>query len=56
MDGEVVKGSSHADESMLTGEAAPVQKKPGDSVIGGTVNQGSMLLVRASSDWLPGAS
>ena len=48
VDGEVVQGSSHADESMLTGEASPVPKKAGDAVIGGTVNQGSQLLVRAS--------
>ena len=41
-----MQGSSHADESMLTGEASPVPKKAGDAVIGGTVNQGSQLLVR----------
>jgi Cu+-exporting ATPase len=44
-DGIVVEGSSHTDESMLTGEAAPVLKGPGDAVIGGTVNMGGMLVV-----------
>lgn len=37
-DGEVVSGSSSIDESMVTGEATPVLKNPGDHVIGGTVN------------------
>ncbi|KAG5984896.1 hypothetical protein E4U55_002651 [Claviceps digitariae] len=37
-DGTLVRGDTHIDESMVTGEAMPVQKRPGDSVIGGTVN------------------
>ncbi|KAG6035813.1 hypothetical protein E4U41_005911, partial [Claviceps citrina] len=37
-DGTLVRGESHVDESMVTGEAMPVQKRLGDSVIGGTVN------------------
>lgn len=37
-DGVVVSGASAADESMLTGEAAPVEKVAGDEVLGGTVN------------------
>ena len=47
----MVQGSSHADESMLTGEASPVLKKAGDAVIGGTVNQGSQLLVSSSASF-----
>ncbi|KAK3187546.1 Cu(2+)-transporting P-type ATPase [Lecanicillium sp. MT-2017a] len=37
-DGVVVRGETHIDESMVTGEAMPVQKRLGDNVIGGTVN------------------
>ena len=49
-DGVVVAGASHVDESMLTGEPAPVSKKPGSSVFGGTVNRGGgTLLVRATA-------
>ena len=46
-DGRVVWGASHADESMLTGEAAPVAKRPGDAVTGGTLNLRGALHVRA---------
>ncbi|KAI1331403.1 heavy metal translocatin [Xylariaceae sp. FL0255] len=37
-DGIIVRGETYVDESMVTGEAIPVQKKKGSSVIGGTVN------------------
>ena len=40
VDGLVLGGKSHADESMLTGEAEPVLKVEGDAVIGGTMNLG----------------
>jgi Cd2+/Zn2+-exporting ATPase len=38
VDGEVVKGETAADESNLTGEATPVEKRPGDRVLSGTLN------------------
>ncbi|HXF68066.1 MAG TPA: copper-translocating P-type ATPase, partial [Burkholderiales bacterium] len=47
-DGEVIEGTSSADESMLTGESMPVEKAPGAPVIGGTMNRGGMLRVRAT--------
>jgi len=39
IDGKIVKGSSAIDESMITGESLPVEKKVGDNVIGATVNK-----------------
>ena len=39
VDGEIVSGSSAVDESMLTGESLPVEKRAGDGVIGGTINR-----------------
>lgn len=49
VDGEVLEGSSHVDESMLSGEPIPVDKQPGGQVRAGTVNQQGLLVVRASS-------
>ncbi|TGK11371.1 copper-translocating P-type ATPase [Leptospira fletcheri] len=46
-DGEVEEGTSALDESMLTGESLPVEKKVGSKVIGGTVNGNGSLIVRA---------
>ena len=45
-DGEVIDGRSSVDESMISGEPLPVTRAPGDSVIGGTVNQDGRLVVR----------
>jgi P-type Cu+ transporter len=46
VDGRVVEGSSSIDESMLTGEPMPVDKGPGDRVVGATINQtGSLIIV-----------
>ncbi len=47
-DGEIVEGSSHLDESIATGESVPVEKGPGDAVIGATVNGQGLLKVRAT--------
>ncbi|MFE6506332.1 heavy metal translocating P-type ATPase [Nocardioides sp. NPDC057767] len=47
-DGEVVDGASAVDESLLTGEAVPVEVAPGDTVTGATVNAGGRLVVRAT--------
>lgn len=42
-DGFVIWGQSHVNESMITGEARPVAKRKGDTVIGGTVNENGVL-------------
>ncbi|XP_058073568.1 copper-transporting ATPase HMA4 isoform X2 [Magnolia sinica] len=48
VDGIVIRGQSHVNESMITGEARPIAKRPGDKVIGGTVNENGCLLVKAT--------
>ncbi len=47
VDGVVLQGSSTVDESMLTGEPIPVEKKTGDKVTGGTTNGTGSFLMRA---------
>jgi Cu+-exporting ATPase len=47
VDGVVVEGSSHCDESMLTGEPDPVRKVPGAALSAGTTNGSGTLLMRA---------
>jgi len=47
VDGTVEKGGSSLDESMLTGEPLPVSKRPGDKVIGATMNTSGSLVIRA---------
>ncbi|MBA3016159.1 MAG: cadmium-translocating P-type ATPase [Proteobacteria bacterium] len=48
LDGEVVEGISQVDTSPLTGEPVPVQARPGDSVMAGTINTASALMVRVT--------
>ena len=48
VDGEVVSGTSHIDESMISGEPMPVEKSEGAEVIGGTVNTTGALRFRAT--------
>jgi Cu+-exporting ATPase len=48
VDGVVVDGRSSVDESMLTGESLPVEKTPGEEVIGGTINKLGLLKFEAT--------
>ena len=47
VDGAVLEGHSHVDESMVTGEPIPVEKLPGDKVIGATINGTGGMVIRA---------
>lgn len=47
VDGVVIEGSSFVDESMITGEPIPVEKKANDTVTGGTINQTGSFLMEA---------
>ena len=47
VDGEVIEGSSYIDESMVTGEPMPSQKKIGDNVVAGTINTNGSFTFRA---------
>ncbi len=49
VDGVVTEGESAVDESMLTGEPLPVDKKMGEKVTGGTINQDGRLIFRATA-------
>jgi Cu2+-exporting ATPase len=48
-DGEVEEGESELNEAMITGESKPVDKAPGDQVIGGTINGDGSLRVRVTA-------
>jgi len=47
VDGVVTEGATSIDEAMVTGEAIPVEKKSGDSVIGSTINKNGSILIKA---------
>lgn len=47
VDGLVIKGTSAVDESMISGEPIPIEKQPGEKVIGATVNQTGSLVIQA---------
>ncbi|MBA5728000.1 heavy metal translocating P-type ATPase [Bombella mellum] len=49
LDGLILEGESHLDESLLTGEPLPVRRMTGDTVIGGTINQEGVLTIRATA-------
>lgn len=48
VDGQIVKGESAVDESMITGESIPVDKKAGDTAIGSTINKNGLLTIKAT--------
>lgn len=48
VDGQIIKGESAVDESMITGESIPVDKKIGDIAIGSTINKNGMLTIEAT--------
>ncbi len=48
VDGELIEGNSTVDEAMVTGESIPVEKYPGDEVIGATINKTGSFIFRAS--------
>ncbi len=54
MDGEVIEGGSSVDESMLTGEPIPVEKRVGDTVFGATINKTGSFTMRVTVE--PGKS
>lgn len=48
VDGEIVEGTTSLDESLVTGESLPVEKGPGDTVIGGAINRSGAVTYRAT--------
>lgn len=49
VDGVIIEGAGSVDESMISGEAMPVDKVPGDKVLTGTLNQGAALSIRVGN-------
>jgi Cu+-exporting ATPase len=48
-DGRMLSGSSAVDESLLTGESLPIEKQPGDAVVGGSINGGGLLRIETTA-------
>jgi Cu+-exporting ATPase len=48
VDGRIIEGESYLDESLITGESKPTKKRPGDKVIGSTINSQGRLVVEAT--------
>lgn len=48
VDGQLSEGDSYVDESMISGEPVPVEKKKGDKVLAGTINQRGSFIIRAA--------
>jgi Cu+-exporting ATPase len=48
LDGEVVEGDSWVEEALLTGESTPVHKRPGDAVVGGSLNRSGSFVFRVT--------
>ena len=49
VDGEIIEGETAVDEALVTGESLPVEKKPGDKLIGGSVNGAGSVTYRATA-------
>jgi P-type Cu2+ transporter len=49
VDAEVLEGTSEVDESTVTGESLPVSKRPGDALVGATINKNGVLRARATA-------
>jgi Cu+-exporting ATPase len=49
VDGIVIRGETYVDESMLTGEPMPVEKKSGGTVTGGTINRDGFIVIKATA-------
>lgn len=48
VDGQIIEGETAIDESLVTGESVPVERKPGDMVIGGSINQSGSVKFKAT--------
>lgn len=49
VDGTIIEGHSHIDESLITGESVPVPKQPGDKVTGGAINTDGLIIVHTGA-------
>lgn len=49
-DGIIIKGRTSTDESFLTGESLPIEKKPGDYIYGGSINIDGFIIIRVERD------